>query len=262
MGTLKFLSEDTSNAKPAKSRKYSSFLSAGLFIAPADIGGFEVCPGRSEGCTKACLYNSGNAMRFKSINQARLRKKMLFFQDRPEFFRQVIADIERWIRKANRENKVPVFRMNGTSDIIWEKQRIPKGVKGEGGTLFDLFPDVQFYDYTAIINRLKSKKIPKNYHLTFSAKEDNEEACRTALSLGFNVTVVFRTKKPEDFPATYWGHQVINGDKHDLRFLDPKGGYVVALTSKGTAMKDESGFVKELQSGDTSPAECEKTKVA
>ena len=43
--------------------------------------------------------------------------------------------------------------------------------------------------------------------------------------------------------GNYPGKAVIDGDKHDLRHLDPKGGYIVGLTPKGAkAKKDLSAF--------------------
>ena len=39
------------------------------------------------------------------------------------------------------------------------------------------------------------------------------------------------------------GRKVIDGDKHDLRFLDEKN-VIVGLIAKGEAKKDISGFVK------------------
>jgi hypothetical protein len=56
------------------------------------------------------------------------------------------------------------------------------------------------------------------------------------------MAVVFRDKNK--IPATFKGMPVIDGDKDDLRFLDPNDQpYVVALYAKGQAKKDYSGFV-------------------
>jgi hypothetical protein len=53
-----------------------------------------------------------------------------------------------------------------------------------------------------------------------------------------NAAVVFQT-----LPDTFLGLQVINGDEHDLRHLDPKG-VIVGLLPKGRkAKRDTSGFV-------------------
>jgi hypothetical protein len=79
-----------------------------------------------------------------------------------------------------------------------------------------------------------------NYHLTFSRSEANKAECRRALGAGHNGTVVFR--KPPD-PATFWGHPVIDGDRNDLRFLDP-APCIVPLKAKGAgARRDATGFV-------------------
>ena len=81
---------------------------------------------------------------------------------------------------------------------------------------------------------------PSNYHLTFSRSEANEADCRRVLEAGGNVAVVFGCP----FPQTYLGATVINGDEHDLRHLDPRGGFIVGLTPKGRkAKRDASGFV-------------------
>jgi hypothetical protein len=52
---------------------------------------------------------------------------------------------------------------------------------------------------------------------------------------------VFRDKLPE----TWNGYKVIDGTKHDLRFLDEKG-VVVGLLAKGDAKHDMSGFVVDV----------------
>ena len=72
-----------------------------------------------------------------------------------------------------------------------------------------------------------------------------DERTRPAIELlarGINVAVVFRKALPE----TWQGFQVINGDLHDLRHLDPRGeiGTVIGLAPKGRkAKRDTSGFV-------------------
>jgi len=99
----------------------------------------------------------------------------------------------------------------------------------------ELFPEVQFYDYTKHPNR---KNIPVNYHLTFSRAEDNDEDIKQALKNGLNIAVVFEKYLPE----TFMGLPVIDGDKNDLRFLDPVNS-IVGLVAKGKAKKDETGFV-------------------
>jgi hypothetical protein len=104
-----------------------------------------------------------------------------------------------------------------------------------------MFPEVQFYDYTKILGRKVSHI--RNYHLTFSAADGNDEDVLKAIAQGMNVATVFGLKKTEPMPDSYTGRRVFNGDESDLRFLDPKG-VVVGLYAKGRAKKDTSGFVK------------------
>ena len=96
-----------------------------------------------------------------------------------------------------------------------------------------------YYDYTKIPARLYRPK-PANLYLTFSLSEDNKEEAEKILGLGLaNVAVVFKGKT---LPKTFMGKEVVDGNKHDLRFLD-KQGCVVGLLAKGRAKKDKTGFV-------------------
>lgn len=206
------------------------YLSFVLHLAPADLSGKEVCPKRTAGCTSACLNTAGRGGMFKKgettnmIQQARIRKTRLFFENREQFLADLEADIRLGIKQAEKKNMIPCFRLNGTSDLAWEKYGI-----------IEKFPEVQFYDYTKVRNRKVSHL--KNYHLTFSKADGNDMDVRLVASAGMNVAAVFK-----EIPATYIGRPVINGDETDLRFLDPKG-VIVALKAKGKAKKDTTGFV-------------------
>lgn len=225
------------NPKLLKGEK-KGYLSSVLHFAPADLSGKEVCPKRTAGCTAACLNTAGRGGIFKKgettnvIQQARIRKTKMFFEQRDVFMFQLVKEIQKTIKKAEKLGLTPVFRLNGTSDIAWEKYGV---FGGDSKNIFEAFPDVQFYDYTKINNR-KVKHIP-NYHLTFSKADGNDMDVRIALSNGMNVAAVFH-----EVPETYLGRKVINGDETDLRFLDPKG-VIVGLKAKGKAKKDTTGFV-------------------
>ena len=105
-------------------------------------------------------------------------------------------------------------------------------------TLPQLFPAVQFVEYTKNPGRLG--KAPANLDLTLSYSAENSVDCVNALLAGHNVAMVFAGGLPESFA----GFPVIDGDKHDLRHLDAKGGYIVGLSPKGLkAKRDNSGFV-------------------
>lgn len=214
------------------------YLSSVLHFAPANLSGKEVCPKRTAGCTSACLNTAGRGGIFKKgettnvIQQARIRKTKMFFEARQDFMHGLVNEIQKTIKKAEKQGLIPVFRLNGTSDIAWEKYEVMLS----GKNIFQLFPEVQFYDYTKIVGRKVSHI--KNYHLTFSNADGNINDVMKAKANGMNIAVVFR----KELPAKYLGMTVVNGDETDLRFLDPKG-VIVGLKAKGKAKKDVSGFV-------------------
>ena len=85
-------------------------------------------------------------------------------------------------------------------------------------------------------------KYPKNYHLTYSLNEDNEQQAVDILQRGGNISAVFRNKK---LPKRFLNYKVFNGDKSDLRFNDPKN-VIIGLYAKGRALKDQTGFVQDV----------------
>ncbi len=216
-----------SNTKTIKGEK-RGYLTHILHLAPGNLSGHEVCGKRSDECFKLCL-NTAGCGRFTYTQAARVRKTKWFFENRDSFMETLAKDIASAIRKANRDELTPVFRLNGTSDIPWESIRI-----GAHKNIFSMFPEVQFYDYTKAFGR---KKIPANYHLTFSRSESNDAQVKEALRQGMNVAVVFN-----QLPETYMGKPVINGDEDDLRFLDQRNS-IIGLTAKGKAKDIASTFV-------------------
>lgn len=232
---MKLLSAANPKIQKGTKRGYLSFI---LHLAPADLSGRETCPKRTAGCTSACLNTAGRGGMFKRgentnmIQQARIRKTKEFFEDRDSFMEQLEKDINLGIRQAAKLDLTPVFRLNGTSDLAWEKYTC----KGSDRNIFEMFDYVQFYDYTKILGR-KVANLP-NYHLTFSAADGNDADVAQAVKQGMNVAVVF-----DQLPAEYLGRPVINADEDDLRFLDPQG-VIAGLKAKGRAKKDTSGFVR------------------
>jgi hypothetical protein len=217
-----------------------------LHLAPATLSGYNTCPKATHGCVAACLNTAGRGGMFKRgettnvIQQARIRKTNFFFEERAGFFEWLVADIELAIKQSARKGLIPVFRLNGTSDLAWEKYEVVRN--GQVFTnIFSAFPEVQFYDYTKILGRRIAGI--SNYHITFSAADGNDADVLRAIAEGYNVATVFGLKKTEPMPETYNGRPVFNGDESDLRFLDPRG-VIVGLYAKGKAKKDTSGFVK------------------
>jgi hypothetical protein len=202
-----------------------------MHLAPADSSGYEVCPGRSDGCTALCLNTAGRG-RFDKTQAARIRKTVKFFEQRAMFLSDLVKDIKEGIRSASRRSLIPVFRPNGTSDLRWEVYGI-----------IEQFPDIQFYDYTKLDNR---KNIPTNYHLTYSFAEDMTDSdVHRVMESGMNVAVVFGVKKGQPLPDEWLGYPVHDGDVHDLRFLDPPG-HIIGLRAKGRAKGSDSKFVIQV----------------
>lgn len=232
---MNLLTAAAANAKTAKNAKIDGFLSYILHLSPEKSSGYNTCQFASSGCAAACLNTAGRG-RFDNVQSARRRKTIMFFEQRQLFWQLLIKDLIAVERKALKLEKRGVVRLNGTSDLPFHALIVP----GTGKTIFELFPDIQFYDYTKDIGRLRklSLKPVKNYHITFSRAENNSENCIEALKLGFNVAVVFAFVPPK----TWAGFRTISGDDTDLRFLDAPRS-VVYLTAKGRAKKDISGFV-------------------
>jgi hypothetical protein len=215
------------NAKTIKSDLGGEYLTAIMYMLP----NLEVCPMSALAmCDVACLNTAGRGA-FNSVQTARSKKTNAFLRDPVAFVDQLKADTRIALRKAARLGVKLAVRPNGTSDIAWENARGSNGL-----TLMQEFGDVQFYDYTKLPNR----KVPSNYHLTVSYSGANRKYAEKSLRTQHNVAVVFRTK--ESIPEFWNNRRVIDGDRDDLRFLDPTG-VIVALYAKGKAKKDSTGFV-------------------
>lgn len=217
------------DTKTIKSNK-AGFLTGILYLAPYDLSGVNLCPfAKVAQCHVACLNTAGRGA-FSNVQKARLRKAKLFNDHRGEFMAQLIEDIHKLKRQAKKKNLQPVIRLNGTSDIEWEKIML-----GEFN-IFGLFPELQFYDYTKNPNR---KNLPSNYDLTFSYSgvQSFIKFNRQALANNMRVATVFKI-----LPVEFEGRRVINGDDHDARFIEDKN-IIVGLKAKGKARQDKTGFV-------------------
>ena len=232
MPTYKLLS--SSSPKIDKSNKIQNkYFSRIMYLAPSDLanGVKTTCPyAKIAMCEEPCLNTAGLGGVYSSIQNARIRKSLLYFNEYDNFMGQLVSDITKFERECDKLGKQPSLRLNGTSDIQWEYQTV------NGKTVFDMFPEIQFYDYTKIPTR--NINGIDNYHLTWSYSEANKKYAKLFDIVLENKAVVFR----KDIPKTFKGLEVINGDEHDMRFLD-KDNVVVGLKAKGKARHDDSGFV-------------------
>lgn len=236
----KLLGLDT-NAKTVKGERYG-IKTAILYLMPANGSGAQFCPMAALAqCDKACLFTAGRGA-MSNVMLSRLRKSLYFNQYREEFMAQLSREISIYQRQAKRDGFKLVVRLNGTSDIRFENIALP--LNG-APNIFELHPDVQFYDYTKIANR---KNIPSNYDLTFSYSGVAAYLpfVNQAIANGERIAVVFRNRAIVEAMLangeTFLGLPVVDGDDSDIRHLDPKGA-IVALYAKGKAKLDQSGFV-------------------
>jgi hypothetical protein len=240
MSNYKLLGVGT-NAKTIKGDG-SEYLTAILYMTPykvmVDGKLFNSCSmAAMASCIDGCLYTAGRG-KFSNVQTARQRKAEWFYRNRTSFMLQLYEDIYKFRQYCLKRDIQPCVRLNGTTDIRWEL--IPYI---DGQNIFDQFPDVQFYDYTKVPNR-KVADYP-NYHLTWSYSAANpkyEEYFWDVIRNGMSVAVVFR--KPVNM-TTWRGYNVVDGDKDDLRFLDPQQS-IVALYAKGAAKHDSTGFVQDI----------------
>lgn len=239
---MKLLSTGNPKVLKGQSQGYMTFI---LHLAPASLSGYNTCPKATPGCKASCLNLAGRGGMFRKgestnvIQRARIRKTKMFFENRSVFFELLVKDIILGLSQAKKKGYTPVFRLNGTSDIAFEKYSVIRN-SVEYDNIFLAFPEVTFYDYTKILGR---KVNLSNYSLTFSDAESNSGDVIKAMIQGYNIATVFGVKKTAPLPVSYLGRPVFNGDESDLRFLDPKG-VIVGLYAKGPAKKDTSGFVK------------------
>ena len=225
------------NYKTIKSEKVG-VLTGIIYMAPYNLSGKNVCPGASAGCAAACLNTAGRGA-MNVVQRARLKKTNRFWDDRNKFLRDLRNEITLLEKRAKAKGLKAAVRLNGTSDLPYERYKMRDRKDGNiKKNIMEMFPNVQFYDYTKLENRIVGQTLPANYHLTFSRAEDNDHKLDDVLK-HTSAAVVFSG----ELPATWRGYPVIDGDEHDARFTDAGPGVIIGLKAKGKARHDASGFV-------------------
>ena len=217
------------------------YLTGIMYLAPYTLGGKNICPfAKAAGCIDACLNTAGRGI-FNNVQNARLNRTKLFHSDINAFMNKLAIEIQALEKTAIKQGLIPVIRLNGLSDINFEDIRFDYEFihnKIRSVTIFELFSDIQFYDYTKNPNR---DQLPKNYDLTFSYsnKPEFQKFNEIAIKKGMRLAAVF---SDQNLPAYFMGLPVLNGDESDLTFLAPKNT-ILGLYAKGKAKKDNSGFI-------------------
>ena len=226
------------NTKTIKGQK-QGYMTAVMYLAPYNIASKEhnVCPYSTPGCRAGCLYSAGRGS-MTTVQKARVNRTKYFIENRANFMLLLVDQISRFRKKANKKGLIPVVRLNGTSDIDWNFYY--RGNDSFTHTIFNTFPDLQFYDYTKDTRKILRKQ-PDNYHLTYSYNENSaKDFCYDLLhNRNINVAVVFNKEGYKQAIES----KAIDGEINDLRMYGDQGK-IVALLAKGQAKKDKTGFVR------------------
>lgn len=229
---IAYLGKHSQSMKMALSTKNGTITYC-LYLAPWNYSGYQVCPGGLH-CHEFCLNGSGQARMtimhsgfYESrVIKGRIKRTKLFYENKPLFMQLLIQEINRARNYARKHNMEFSVRLNGTSDLS------PEAFVYEGKNILEIFPEITFYDYTKVFNRIKLLDKYNNYHLTFSYDGYNIDLCKQFLEMGGNVAVVFANK--EKLPTKFMGYPVYDGNLWDMRYLDPKQ-HVIGLHYHTTA---------------------------
>lgn len=227
----------------------------GRQVTQADLDSiqrFNSCPWAGA-CAKYCLDTSGRG-KFSNVQIARAAKTLHKALDSDLFDLELVTEIQREAIKAHKKGQKLAVRLNGTSDLDFTKMVIQHFE--EPFTTHDgvHVPQVTFYDYTKSRARIDSfikGELPDNYYLTYSYDRKNDKdpwMLETCKANGVKVAIMerdldsradeFRAMGLHDYDSgNIFSFPTIDGDAHDLRFLDAhhKGFHFVVLKEKGDA---------------------------
>ncbi|MDE6285235.1 MAG: hypothetical protein K2M17_05765 [Bacilli bacterium] len=257
LANVRYLGDTRQSTKLIKSYVHNC-ETYGIYLAPSTLARdnkhphINTCPFAFV-CKDVCLNKSGqNKLRsikdnhgVTFIDKARIRKTHLFYDNRALFMEIMVCEIMRAKKHAEKHGKMFAVRLNCTSDLS------PELFTLRGKNILELFPDVQFYDYTKVPSRLELTKKYNNYYVVFSYDGTNWAVCNKYLSEGGNVAVVFDLYDENGkhyMPTTWRGYTVKNCDNDDIRFMDNIKGGICGLTYHKTSNDYRSGKYKPIHS--------------
>jgi hypothetical protein len=235
-----YLGSVNSSSKIQKTDKVLDIDTYVMYLAPSNLSGHNTCAMATKECISGCLNTSGRAKMdgsFKTIMAARIAKTKYFFDQRENFNSILFHEIGLASKRTENKGKQFAVRLNGTSDLN------PILFKKDGKNILETYKDVQFYDYTKILNRIEVAKKHPNYDLTFSFTGYNWSDCAIALQNNVRVAVIFNVGRNEPLPETFNGYRVVDGDKYDYRPLDSKD-VIVGLRWKSIRDKQANNEIK------------------
>lgn len=231
---MKFFSERSAhNYKSEKTGlKFKNINHYILYLYPTFTKEINTCPFASSACKKACLVNCGRGA-LKNVIEARKNRTQKIATDFEQSCKQIIAEIASLtIYNKMSGGGQSVFRINGTSDLdfscVWNSPELENL-----GAIF-----CEYTKNPLRMNDFLNGAFSPNVHFTFSYSGENWNLCEYILNRGGNVAVPFACEK---LPKIYKGYKVIDGDEHDLRYMDDGKGVIVGLIAKGNKEKIKNG---------------------
>lgn len=231
-----------------------------LHLSPSDSSGvINICKSAMN-CKLLCLHKSGNPAYYSNKIKSRINKTIAFNYSQNDFMNILILSIIRNYRKNN--NEQTAFRINGTSDILFENIQIYISValsdfiynkfsfninSGYYSNIFEIFKhekNIIMYDYTKEKREYKNLLKEFNYHITFSfdgeSNKINVDRCFHAMENNVNIASVIDYKKRDILPTKFYSDifqkefNCIDGDNErgDMRFLDAKNKLVLLRFKK------------------------------
>lgn len=228
----------TYNEKTPKGEA-EGYLQGIVYLAPHTLGGGKnLCPHSTPACRAGCLYTAGRGQTPR-VDNARRHRTAWFNGDRDAFLDTLVGELVDLQAQADKHGLQLAIRLNGTSDVLWEREQL------DGVTLFDLFPRARIFDYTR--TPAEHRRVPANWHLTFSLADDPIEHAVQHLRAGRSVAAVVPADEiaaaPDWFALGERTIYAVHGDEHDLRFLDPPGALVL-LKPKGALTRGDNPMVR------------------
>ena len=228
------------NPKTLKGAESAGYIVGIVHLAAASLSGANVCTWSVNDCVAGCLTYAGqggiglDASGLNRAQAARIRRTARAMLWGEAFGYDLRQEVTRLQRKANSMDLRVAIRLNGTSDIPWHRRDpdLVAWMRDNG---------IQQYEYT---KRPVPDARDHGIDTTYSYPGGKGIAAQRHLDAGNRVAVVFDTPKGHALPTEWqapWGDtlRVIDGDKSDLRFLEP-GGVVVGIRAKGR-LKGKTG---------------------
>lgn len=179
-------------------------------------------------CATVCLAKTG-MNQFPTHAHVRARKTLEWVEQPATFVARVSQELQ--------SLKATTPRLAVRPNLLSDQPKLAH-------RLATRHPDIQFYDYTKLPN--PAQRVLPNYHLTYSVSErTTAKDLAHCLKHGINMAVVLNVERDARLPKRLkvqgqW-LRVVDGDKDDLRFLDP-ARVVVGLRWKGSRARLQEGL--------------------